>query len=50
MDLCFHDPHFHGLIPHQDLDYSPYAQPLKQAQGNHQTRTQKDSLNLPFDL
>ena len=46
----FHNPHFHGLVHHQNLHCWLYAQQLKQAQYNYQVYTQKDSLNSPFDL
>ena len=37
-------------VHRQNLRSWLYAQQLKQAQDNHQTYTQKDSLNSPFDL
>ena len=50
MVLRLHNPHFRGLIHRQNLCCWLYVQQLKQAQDNHQTHTQKDSLNPPFDL
>ena len=41
----FHNPHFHNLVHCQDLSYSLYAQPLKQAQENYRTYTPKDNLS-----
>ena len=43
----------HNPLPQahsQDLGCWQPMQQLKQAQDNHQTYTQKDSLNSPFDL
>ena len=45
--------HFHNPYPqvhHQNLRCWLYAQQLRQAQDNHQTYTQNDSLNSQFDL
>ena len=42
----FHNLPFQGLVHRQVLNYSLYAQALKQAQENYQMETLKDNLNV----
>ena len=46
--IRFHKPR--PQIHRQNLRCWLHAQQLKQAQINYQTYTQKDSLDLPFDI